>query len=217
MDRGGSRRIRCGRAVRSSRNHLEATQRIAAIVGTSIVLLLTACSPNTPAPLPSPSEAALTFPSPAETSLTLACGAGFGPPGDANGITSEHSIWSLAWAGKPASRNDMKLPLYGSEWSTLKAPITVAALSGGSVKIVHPTSSARLLFVDASTWANLTHSSKELTPLSSTAVSFPTCDQPDTYPGMLLVRQPTCVTLQVAPRDVAAYEVVVPVLREPCD
>ncbi len=176
-----------------------------AILATSL-FLLSACSPTTPVSLPSP----------AKTSLTLKCGAGFGPPGNANGITSEHSIWSIAWAGRPASRYDVTLSLNGSRWSVLKAPITVAALSGGSVTIVHPASSARLLFVDASTWAGVSNNLSGLTPLSSTTVAFPACDQADTYPGMLLVKQPTCVTLRVAPRDATAYEVVVPVLREPC-
>ncbi|MES2092908.1 MAG: hypothetical protein V4531_03720 [Actinomycetota bacterium] len=101
----------------------------------------------------------------------------------------------------------------GSSWESTKAPVTVRANTAGTLRILEP-KTARLVLMSSEEW---TMAGDHILDAMADTVAFPACDRTDTYPGMLLVPAPLCVTLQVELQGgVPPYTAVVPVGRIEC-
>lgn len=145
-----------------------------------------------------------------------ACGGGLGEPTGWTGVSSKHPIWSLGWQGITTSSYGQMTPIReeGKEWITLKTPVTVTPDTSGTLQIIEP-ETARLVVTNGAKWAKAGDGTS-LLPGSSRTLNLPSCKVSDTYPGMLLVPRPMCVTIKVTPSNAAAYEVIVPAFRDMC-
>ncbi|QAY61498.1 hypothetical protein ET475_17035 [Microbacterium protaetiae] len=179
----------------------------------AVAASLTACAWFAGSPRRETPAVASTSPDPAP-SLVLGCGTGFGASAADSGLSDAHPIWSLGWQGV----SDGMTPYVitgpdGREWNSVKAPISVAASAGGSVRVVSP-ASARLVVATAQVWAQ----AAEVSPLTyiATAADLPACDAVDAYPSLILAPALACVTIRVAPASRSPYEVHVPVGSSDC-
>ena len=146
----------------------------------------------------------------------IGCGSGFGPPTSDTGTSKERPIWSLSWEDAPTDPNAGRVEAAdGSRWLADKAPITVAAGGGGTIR-VSSRESARIVVATADGWESGS-SENEILSTMTEQVEFPGCDVADTYPAILLVSEPSCLRIEVAPSDRPAYEVDVPIGVSTCE
>lgn len=175
---------------------------VAALAGTALLLLTSCGTPQV--------QGETLSPAPSREAVLVTCGSGFGTSTE-SGTTAqrEHPIWSEAWKKGSLNHAPDLVLADGSKWVSLKSATTVTAETSGSVAITHP-ATARLVLSSAEEWGNSTE-----TPIDSakaaTKIDVPNCATTDTYPGLILMPEPGCVTLEIHPKNEETYEVSVSV------
>jgi hypothetical protein len=136
----------------------------------------------------------------------LACGDGWGPAGSLS-TPAGKPVWSKQF-DFPISETWV-MPVRGARMVGVWANLDVAAGTISDVEVVSPTT-ARLFYTAAKTWS-IPPSPDDIIANSRPSVVLPVCDKPDSYPGFILARAPSCVTLEFTIAGTAHYTVRTPV------
>ncbi|MET4783736.1 hypothetical protein [Glaciihabitans sp. UYNi722] len=129
----------------------------------------------------------------------------------------KYGIWSQTW-NDPPTKGDLAHPAevpagVDPTLKIWKSPILVAPGITGTVSIVSP-SSARLF---VTTWAKWEHlNGPEITAEQTSLVKVTGCNGIGSYPGLTIVRQPTCVVFGVKQEGEAQTKVPVPFFGGRC-